>query len=323
MKPSKKLLKRILYLIIFGFILANLVAYNHAWKFTHFADSSVIRTQDPKDLSFSQKLQTLFWGIDNPRPVNRQQPDTTFETVAIQSRKKLAGWLIKTANAKGTFILFHGYADAKWRMLERAKLLRQIGYNTLLIDFEGCGDSEGNETTVGYREADDVKAAFDFIKSKEEKPVFLLGTSMGAVAVLRAVAYKNINPQAIFAECPFGTMQQTVNNRFKLMKLPPFPFAGMLMFWGGIQTNFWAFSHNPNEYAKKITCPTLILYGEKDHLVTKSEVEQIFENLPDHKQLKTFPMAGHNLFVPTTETIKVSEKEWQQVVYNFLDSNHF
>ncbi|MBC8110366.1 MAG: alpha/beta fold hydrolase [Verrucomicrobia bacterium] len=316
----KKIFRRVFILFVIGFLLFNVVAFNHAYKFTHFTEANAARTQEPKDLSLAQKLNALFFGITNPKPLNLKKPSVTFEEITIQSRSKLAGWYVKVNNPKGTFILFHGYANAKFSMLERANLLRELGYDTLLIDFEGCGDSEGNETTVGYREADDVKASVDFVKNTGENRIFLLGTSMGAVAIMRAIAEKGVKPVAVVLECPFGTMHQTVVSRFKLMKVPSFPFAGLLMFWGGIQTNFWAFSHNPDEYARKINCPALLMYGEKDDKVDRTEIDAIFQNLPTKKLIKTFPQSLHNIFPSTPKTIPPAS-EWRKTIETFIAEN--
>lgn len=83
-------------------------------------------------------------------------------------------------------------------------------------------------------------------------------------------------------ECPFGSMYKTVCARFKTINAPTFPMAGLLVFWGGIQNNFWAFEHNPTN----IKCPTLLLYGAKDGKVSKEEIDEIYNNLGGQKKLK-------------------------------------
>lgn len=75
---------------------------------------------------------------------------------------------------------------------------------------------------------------------------------MGAVAVMKAVGGQGVQPAGIIIECPFGSMYKTVCARFKMMNAPTFPMAGLLVFWGGIENGFWAFGHNPIEYAKSI-----------------------------------------------------------------------
>lgn len=70
--------------------------------------------------------------------------------------------------------------------------------------------------------------------------------------------------------------------------------AALLDFWGGVQNGFWAFSHKPVEYAKRVKCPTLLLYGGQDEKVSRNEIDELFSNLHRTKQLKVYPFAGHD-----------------------------
>jgi pimeloyl-ACP methyl ester carboxylesterase len=60
-----------------------------------------------------------------------------------------------------------------------------------------------------------------------------------------------------------------------------------------VNYNFWAFAHQPTEYAKNVTVPTLLLYGEQDKSVSRSEIDNIYANLAGDKYLQTFELAGH------------------------------
>ena len=123
--------------------------------------------------------------------------------------------------------------------------------------------------------------------------MFLFGTSMGAVAIVKGIHDFSLQPKGIILECPFGSMYKTVCARFSIMKAPSFPMAGLLVFWGGVQNGFWAFGHNPAEYAKSINCPALLLYGAKDPKVSIGETEEIFTNMTGDKFLKIYPDAGN------------------------------
>lgn len=310
----KKTTKRLLWALLTIFVLMNIVAAFHAYKFTHFVDSNVLKTKDAKHLSTADKIKTLFLGIDNPRPINKTTPTQIFEIIKLQSNKTIECWSIKTDSAKGTVILFHGFSGQKSSMLDKSDEFIKLGYNTLLIDFMGSGGSEGNQTTVGFKEAEEVKTCFDYLTKKGEQNIYLFGTSMGAVAILKAINDYNINPTAIIVECPFGTMYQTTCARFKSLSVPAFPMAGLLVFWGGLENNFWAYSLKPTEYVKTIKCPTLLLYGEQDEKVSRQEIDEIYLNLNCKKQLKTYPLAAHENYLTKYK------QQWTSDITTFLQT---
>ena len=274
----------------------NVVAIFHSYKFTHFADRKTEKTKDPGELTTGQKISTLLFGVSNPRPENTCVP-AIYQTIKLQSNKEIECWSIRVKKAKGTVILFHGFSGQKASMLDKAAVFQGLGYNTLLHDFMGSGGSEGNQTTVGFLEAEQVKTCVDYLTKKGEKNIFLFGTSMGAVAIMKAIHDFDLNPKKIIIECPFGSMYKTVCARFKTMNAPTFPMAGLLVFWGGIQNGFWAFGHNPTAYAKKISCPTLLLYGKQDTKVSKAEIDEIFTNLAGQKHLRIYQNAGHENYL--------------------------
>lgn len=309
----KKIIKSILWISLVVFILMNMVAFFHAYKFTHFTEATIEKTRKPEELSFVEKLWTILFGVDNPRPVNRLKPEL-METVEIAvGHSNIEGWYADNDSSKGTFILFHGYGGEKSSLIDRSVILDSLNYNALLIDFMGSGGSDGHTTTIGYKEAEQVKAAYDFVLSKGQSKVYLFGTSMGAVAIMKAVSDYGISPEAIIIECPFGTMYETVAARFSNMNVPAFPMADLLVFWGGIQNGFWAFGHNPVHYAQDINTPTLLLYGEKDKTVSKKETQEIFDNLKGQKVLKTYPLTGHENYLVKNRT------DWIKDVSTFLN----
>jgi uncharacterized protein len=109
----------------------------------------------------------------------------------IQTYKKLVTWYLKgkidsMGKTKGTFLLFHAYSGQKAGMLDKTQILQDLGFNNLLLDFAGSGDSEGNQVTLGYKEAAQVKTAYDYIKSRRESTVYLFGTSMGSMVIMKA-----------------------------------------------------------------------------------------------------------------------------------------
>lgn len=290
----------------------NVVAILHSYKFTHFENTKSVRTKDPKSLPTVQKVKTLIFGVNNPRPENKTVPTSNYETIKLNSNRNIECWSIKVESSKGTVVLFHGFSGEKSSMLDKADVFRELGYNTFLVDFMGSGGSEGNQTTIGFLEAEQVKTCFDYLTEKGEENIYMFGTSMGAVAIMKSINDFGISPTGIIIECPFGSMHQTVCARFRTMGVPTFPMASLLVFWGGLQNGFLAFGHNPTKYAKKINCPTLLLYGKKDEKVSQQEIDEIFNNLEGKKRLKIYQEAGHENYL-----IKY-KSEWTQDVQQFL-----
>lgn len=309
---KKVWLRRALWTLLIGFVVMNVIACFHAYKFTHFSNSGIQKTGNPGKLSFAAKLQALLFGVSNPRPENKSKPTKPYRQVILQSNKRIEGWYIPADSAKGTVLIFHGFSGNKASMLDKSDVFHELGYNTFLIDFMGSGGSEGSQTTIGFYEAQQVCSAFHYVKEQAQQPVMLFGTSMGAAAIMKAVSDSSLAADALILECPFGTMQGTVEARFHNMHVPSFPMAGLLVFWGGFQNGFNAFSHNPVEYSRNIHIPTLLLYGEKDRNVSREETDRIFANLACFRQLGLYPEAGHENYLKKYKT------EWTQDVSGFL-----
>lgn len=307
----KKWLKRAL--IFFGtvFVLANVMAFLHARKFTHF-DPEATERLDEHGLSSGKKLQLLFSGVSLPRPRDTKLPYRPFTELVLQRNKRIACWSMRVPGAKGSVVLCHGYGGSRKDMLQRAYFFMDEGYNVLLPDFMGAGASEGNECTIGYKEADNVKACIEYLVKQGERNIYLMGASMGAAAIMRACSLEPLPVKGLILECPFGSLRQTVKNRFETVGVPAFPLADMLVFWGGLQHGFNGFSHNPEDYARKIHTPVLLLYGARDDRVRRFEIDRIFAGLAGPRTLVVFPLSGH-------ESYQVRyPQQWMDAARSFL-----
>lgn len=283
------------------FIAVNLAALMHAGAMTSFTAGGA-KTPPPESLSTLDKVRTLVTGVSLPRPESRRTPadlGLVFEHRRFRGNggHRLEAWYIPADGERRELVLlFHGYAAGKAELLSTAGQLHRLGCPVLMVDFYGSGGSSGSGTTIGYREAGDVAAAFRYARETwPHRIAVLYGVSMGGAAVLRAVATEGVMPGALAAESTFDSLLNTVRARFRAMGLPPSPLAELLVFWGGVREGFNAFSLNPATYAARVTCPALVLHGEGDARVSNAESRRIYEALAGPRRFSAYPGAGHQL----------------------------
>ncbi len=126
------------------------------------------------------------------------------EVVRLRSRDglRLAGrWLPAEPDSTGgapmgewlpesheAVLLLHGYSGSVAPdLLEFGPFLRRTA-NVLGLDFRGHGGSDPGPTTFGMLEVEDVAGALAWLGERGIRRVALMGTSMGAVTALSAVA---------------------------------------------------------------------------------------------------------------------------------------
>ena len=309
----KKLFKRLLYLILFLFILLNVVVIFHAYKFTHFYEpgEAAIKKQEQKskwDIS-----KEILFGQNFAKQQNLKA-DSSFNTFYLTTKSgiKLEGWYFPVQNAKGTIAMFHGHGGSKTGMMEASREFNDLGYNTALIDFRAHGGSGGNTCTIGWDEAEDVKLAYDFVIQKGETNIALWGSSLGAATILKSVHDHQLKPSKLILEMPFGSLKAAVSGRIKMMKLPAEPVSTLLTFWGGTIHGFWAFDLKPAVYAKDIKCPVLLQRGKNDTRVTQNETDEIFKNISSQKEMILYDNCGHEMLC------KKEKEKWRSTVSKFL-----
>jgi alpha-beta hydrolase superfamily lysophospholipase len=311
-------LKRFALALLLAIVGVNWVAYRHARAFVRFAPPGH-RTPPPELLSVGQKIEVLIAGVEVPRPENRRTPrdlGLEYERHVFTGGRgvPLEAWLVPRIDARGTVILFHGHAASKDSQLREASVFHDLGLNALLVDFHGSGGSGGNETSIGFHEALDVARAFEYAQRLPlPGPIVLYGASMGAAAVLKAVADHELRPSGLILESPFVSLIVTVRHRFAGLGIPPFPLADLLVFWGGFQSGFNALEYRPAASASRIDLPTLLMSGGSDPWVRPDETRAIFDALKGPKTLELFAGVGH---VPC---LRERPEEWKDAVGRFLD----
>ena len=310
----QKFFKYLLRLALVLFIILNIVVAFHAYKFTHFYEAGEIAIKSKQEKSGWDKTKEILFGINAEKQKNTT-PDSANNIIFLTTKDslKLEAWYTTVDSAKGTICMFHGHGGKKSGTNAEAATFRKMGYNTFQLDFRAHGNSQGNTCTIGYYESEDVKLAYDFIKNKGEKNIVLWGISMGASTITKAMNDYTLQPQKIILEMPFGTIEDAVKGRVKMMGLPQQPISVLLTFWGGVEHGFWAFNMKPQEYAKKITCPVLLQWGKNDPRVSRKEEDILFTNLATvNKKFVVYENSQHE------SLCKKENEKWMAEINAFL-----
>jgi len=117
------------------------------------------------------------------------ETNLNFREVTFKSRDGLTlfGRFVRSKN-QATIILIHPLGSADSNMLLYAEFLANAGYGIFMIDLRAHGSSDGDTSTFGLREADDVAGAVDYLLSRLDvngQKIGALGISLGAQAALR------------------------------------------------------------------------------------------------------------------------------------------
>lgn len=307
----------ILWVLLIQLGLINISAALYAYKLTHLYTATEETFRKPVSNNIFAKTWRLFSGPKFYKQSLTKTPTVTYTTLTLKTAKGISidTWYMKIDTAsKGTVILFHGLMGNKGQMLDEAYEFRNWGYNILMVDVRGHGNSDENISTIGYRESEEVKLAYDYIRQAGEKNIFLWGASMGAVEIIKAVSDYRLSPSGIITEMPFLSLQSHLKGRARMLGFPEQPFAFLTTFWIGKERGFNGFGFKTNVYAKNIHCPVLVQYGEKDELVIRSETDAIYKAIAStDKKLVVYENAAHESF------LHKDPARWKSEVNNFFE----
>ena len=258
------------------------------------------------------------------RPQDRARSNTPagcgneFAEVRFPSRDGLMlhGWWMEGNQEKPTLLLCHGLFRDRKEMLERACSLNQLEYPVLLFDFRGHGTSQPESVSLGFQERLDVLGAYDFLKKGNKRKLAFLGVSMGAVAILHAATDMGSTPQALIADSPFLSLEETVSRHTHLLLgLPSFPFANLFV-WNFTRINDY---HKTDlDTAQALSrikeTPVLLIHGRQDHRIPASTAQALFNAIPHaRKRLVFFEGATHGA------AYRSDPEKYLEVITRFLN----
>jgi len=247
--------------------------------------------------------------IDNP------PNDLPVETIAIanESGATVAAWFIPAEGATATVVLAHSLRGNRWSMIERARLLHDAGYSTVLFDLQAHGESSGENISFGYRERLSVAAAVEFARSRDpDHKIGVIGSSLGGAAALLA---SPLGIDALVLEAVFPTIAEAIHNRIAT-RLGPLShiLTPVLLVQLRPRLGISASDLRPIDRIASVGCPVLVAAGDRDLHTTLAETQRLFAAAREPKQLVIFENAAH------VSLLGHDPKKYRTQVVSFLDT---
>lgn len=310
-----RILKWVGRVFIAQLILINISAAFHAYRFTHYYNDDNVRNQPSSKGKLFLRTWRLMTGKKLPKSLVAYYPVIPYDTVHLTTTNglKLEAWYMKADSSIGTVILFHGLSSNKGNILNEAYEFHSLGYNTMLVDIRAHGNSEGFANSIGYKESEEVRLAYEYVSKQGEKNIVLWGMSLGAVIISKAIWQYDLHPQKIILEMPFDRLQDHIRARARVTGFPGEPFGSFVTLWTGFEQGYWGYGHRTTKYVQKINCPVLLQWGNADEYVSKNETDKIFKAIGSkEKQLVLYEGAGHEPLLGVNEIL------WKKKVTDFL-----
>lgn len=222
-----------------------------------------------------------------------------FESVEIATpdSETLHGWFVPAPAAAGTVLFFHGNAGNISHRMDYLLMFHRLGYNTLIFDYRGYGQSSGSPSESGTYL--DARAAWRYLTETKGIPstrVVLFGESLGgAVAAWLATREK---PALLVLASAFTSVPDMA------AKIYPFLPVRLLS----------RFEYSTIDYLRTVTCPVLVAHSPQDDIVPFTHGEALYQIAPEPKQFLRLQGGHNNGFIFMRE-------DWVEALRKFIDTN--
>ncbi|KAG5498550.1 hypothetical protein JKF63_02836 [Porcisia hertigi] len=226
-----------------------------------------------------------------------------FELENMRGMRLCCSWFKPYPTRRVPCVVYcHENCGGRCSGLEAIFLLEE-GFSLFCFDFCGCGMSEGEYTSLGFYERQDLVAVIEFLmlKGDEVDGVALWGRSMGAVA---AIMYASKDPwiRCIVCDSPFASLRLLIDDLVErhggraARAVPKILLRGIVESIRKRIMRRAAFDIddlNSVKYANACHVPALLLHGADDDFVSPAHSELIRDafRIPC---LQQFTPGGHN-----------------------------
>jgi pimeloyl-ACP methyl ester carboxylesterase len=205
-----------------------------------------------------------------------------FQDVSFASRVdrvELKGWFLPSDSDSVLLIVHGGFqnrVDPIVHTLELSRDLVNRGYNILLFDLRGRGESQGEARSLSNMERD-IGGAIDYLNSRGYPPcrIGIIGYCSGAASACIFASKEDVG--GVVLDGCFTSVRHMVYHQASSRGIPRVP---VIVFVPGVQlaaTVFYGYEGvNPIDVVGKVRCPIFFIHEENDDLVPPQETIELF-----------------------------------------------
>lgn len=223
--------------------------------------------------------------------------DYSSVSIATADGETLHGWWVPVPDAKGTVLFFHGNAGNISHRINYLTMFSRLGYNTLLFDYRGYGQSSGTPSESGTYL--DAQAAWQHLTETQmiaPEQIVLFGESLGgAIASWLAAREK---PGLLALASAFTSVPDLATQIY--------PFLPVR--W------ISRFEYNTLESLHSVTCPVFIAHSPQDEIVPFQHGQRLFQAASEPKYFLTLEGGHNNGFI-------FMKPAWHKTLGAFMDQH--
>ncbi|MDH6312549.1 dipeptidyl aminopeptidase/acylaminoacyl peptidase [Parabacteroides sp. PFB2-10] len=201
-----------------------------------------------------------------------------------------------------------------------AKLFKEQGYSTILIDMRAHGKSDGDKICLGYKEHLDVKAVVQYIQEQPlytNVPIVVMGFSMGAATAINSIGkiqeidgLISLSAFSSWEEVFYENMQKSAPAIISKIEYP-FVYLTTLLKYGTS-----SLIKPKNEIKKLGSRPALLMHSKEDSQVSYANYERLLKYAPDN--VEEFVREGNTHSITEYFTEPEKDEEYSDKLLHFI-----
>jgi uncharacterized protein len=187
-----------------------------------------------------------------------------------------AWWIAAPPPSLGHLLFCHGNAGNIGDRVLNAALLSAAGFDVLLFDYRGYGQSSGSPDEHGTY--CDARAALAVLRQRpglDPERIFYLGESLGGAVALNLAIESP--PHGLILQSAFTSVRQAARRHYPFIPSAAIPDA-----------------YPSLRRIATLRAPLLVLHGDRDDIVPLAHGQALLDAAPMPKRLRVFAGLGHN-----------------------------